>query len=363
MHELGVWFTKHPAHFIESGFLPYLGKTLSDQNAHVRLEAVKAISTLYSKKDYIVAVNHFTHTFKPRLVEMAVSDIEVSVRLAVVEILFSIDQLGFLETEEREQLCLLIFGQDQRVRQAVAPFIQLSWSEEMDEQLTGRPMSGEAGERENQRAGAKCIASLLLKWSKSLDEATATPKNDDDDDDEEVVVEKNRARNRLFDSITEKVNHDRIGLAVESLWDEMEFIRKWNGLLNLLLLDHSQEANSGSGSQPSTAKGKKKGKATHEKEAAVEDIWRLSEEEEDVLLQVLVAALRRATEDARSRKKVRSCSLTFRLANFNAYIRVIKQLNLTTKMLPLKISLSFLLKRCLDSLLNTRRMQIVSQPF
>jgi cohesin complex subunit SA-1/2 len=306
VHELGVWFTKHPAHFIESGFLPYLGKTLSDHSANVRLEAVKAIFTLYSKKDYIVAVNHFTHTFKPRLVEMAVSDIEISVRLAVIEILLSIDQLGFLEPEEREQICLLIFGQDQRVRSAVAPFIQLSWAEEMDEQLTGRALTGEEGERERQRAGAKCLASLLLKWSKSLDENTKTKQHNHNEDEEDAATaEKGRTRSRLFDSITEKVNNDRIGLAVESLWDDVEFIRKWNALLELLLLDHSQQANSGSASQPSTTmKGKKKGKATQQNEAVLEEAWRLSDEEEDVLLQVLVAALRRATEDAKGRKKV-----------------------------------------------------------
>lgn len=106
VHELGVWFTKHPSYFLESGFLPYLGKTLSDQNAFVRLEAARSINALYSKKDYIVSVNHFTQKFKPRLIEMAVSDVDLSVRVNVIQVLLGIDELGLLEDEERTALPL-----------------------------------------------------------------------------------------------------------------------------------------------------------------------------------------------------------------------------------------------------------------
>jgi len=302
VHELGVWFNKHPSYFLESGFLPYLGKTLADQNTAVRLEAVKAILALYSKKDYIVAVNHFTQTFKPRLVEMAISDIDLSVRLGVVQVLLSIDQLGLLEDEEREQLCLLVFGREAKIREAVAPFVQLTWAEEVDRHLVGRPLTEENADKEKQRAGAKCLAQLLIKWSKSLveSEPSRSAQNDDSDDEGEGRVKDRLLREPGID----KVNHDRIGLAVEALWEEMEFLRKWNGLLTLLLMDHTTGVGLSEGGN-ATAKGKKRRTGLRKEDSIVEPVWRLNDAEEEVLLQVLISALRHATLDASAHKKVR----------------------------------------------------------
>jgi cohesin complex subunit SA-1/2 len=301
VHELGVWFTKHPSYFLESGFLPYLGKTLADQNTTVRLEAVKAILTLYSKKDYIVAVNHFTQTFKPRLIEMAISDIDLSVRLNVVQVLLSIDQLGLLEEEEREQLCLLLFGREPKVREAVAPFVQLTWAEEVDQHLVGRSLTEENADKEKQRAGAKCLAQLLIKWSKMLVEDSASKPNQDGSSDEEG---EGRVKDRLLrEPGIDKVNHDRIGLAVEALWDEMEFLRKWNALLSLLLMDHTTGIDLPERGGASV-KGKKKRPGLRKEDSVVEAIWRLNDAEEEVLLQVLIAALRHATLEAPARKKV-----------------------------------------------------------
>ncbi|KIM27792.1 hypothetical protein M408DRAFT_329747 [Serendipita vermifera MAFF 305830] len=301
VHELGVWFTKHPSYFLESGFLPYLGKTLADQNTAVRLEAVKAILTLYSKKDYIVAVNHFTQTFKPRLVEMAVSDIDLSVRLNVIQVLLAIDQLGLLEDEEREQLCILIFGREPRVREAVAPFVRLTWAEEVDQQLVGRSMTEENADKEKQRAGTKCLAQLLIKWSKIVSEDPSSKAQEGSSDEEQ----QGRVKDRLLrEPGIDKVNHDRIGLAVESLWAEMEFLQKWNGLLGLLLMDHTTGVEQPEGSNSNAAaKSKKKRPGLRKEDSVVEAIWRLNDAEEEVLLQVLIAALRYATEEAKARKK------------------------------------------------------------
>lgn len=304
VHELGVWFTKHPSYFLEAGFLPYLGKTLSDQNAFVRLEAAKSINTLYSKKDYLVAVNHFTQTFKPRLIEMAISDIDLPVRVNVIQVLLGIDELGLLEDEEREQLCLLIFGAEPRVRNGVAPFVKQAWADEVDQHLTGRSMTGDKAEKETQRAGAKCLASLLIKWSNALDESRNTNEAEEDEESSQGEVDKGSMKDRLLrEPGVDRTNHDRIGLAVEALWDEMPFIQKWNGLLSLLLMDHTSEVDPAA---TSAKKGRKKG--MRKDDSVVEEIWRLSEQEEEVLLNVLVAALRHAAEEAKAHQKVRSSS-------------------------------------------------------
>ena len=77
----------------------------------MRLEAVRALALAYDQTAYIgaAALQHFTERFKPRLIEMATSDIEISVRIAVIQVLSAIDDASLLEDDERDKLCLLIF--------------------------------------------------------------------------------------------------------------------------------------------------------------------------------------------------------------------------------------------------------------
>ncbi|KAG8849420.1 hypothetical protein FRC20_002314 [Serendipita sp. 405] len=300
-HELGVWFSKHPSYFLESGFLPYLGKTLSDLDTSVRLEAVKSISSLYTKKDHVVALNHFTNTFKPRLIEIATSDIDISVRLGVISVLLSIDNLGLLEDDERNQLCLLIFGQDPRVRKAVAAFVQLTWAEEVDQDLVEYGPTNDTSSKE-QRAGAKCSARLLIKWAQTLDKAST----EDNSENESESADKSNSGAKdaaLRTSPNDATNNDRLSMAVEALWDEMEFIRRWNGMLNLLLMDHTSGSGAAEEAPSGQSKGKKKRPGLRKEDSVVEQIWRLSEQEEGVLLDVLVAALRIATTKAKERQQ------------------------------------------------------------
>ncbi|KAG8818564.1 hypothetical protein FRC17_010784 [Serendipita sp. 399] len=303
-HELGVWFSKHPAYFLESGFLPYLGKTLSDLDTSVRLEAVKSISSLYAKKDHVVALNHFTNTFKPRLIEMATSDVDISVRLGVINVLLSIDKLGLLEDDERNQLCLLIFGQDPRVRKAVAVFVQLTWAEEVDQDLVEYGPSVDSAGKE-QRAGAKCSARLLIKWAQTLDKTSSRPAEDDSENESEAVgKEHSNAKDlALRTSSDDSTNNDRLSMAVEALWDEMEFIRRWNGMLNLLLMDHTSRSGAAEEVPNVQNKGRKKRPGLRKEDSIVEQVWRLSDQEEGVLLDVLVAALRIATTKAKERQQ------------------------------------------------------------
>ncbi|CCA73858.1 related to Nuclear cohesin complex subunit [Serendipita indica DSM 11827] len=297
VHELGVWFVKHSTYFLESGFLPYLGKTLSDNSTAVRLEAVKSIDCLYSK-DYTAAVNHFTQTFKPRFIEMATSDIDLSVRLGVIQVLLSIDQLALLEDEERDKLCLLIFAQDVRVRKAVAPFVQRTWAEEVEQHLVGRPMTGNRAGKERQRAGAKCLSQQFIKWSQALDKEKTRRKSQDDEPSESDAEGETTVKDAVLREFAlDKSSYDRIGLAVDALWEDMEYIRRWNGILDLLLMDHTNEV------EASESPSRKRRPGLRKEDSVVEHVWRLTEQEEDILLHVLVAALRRATEDAKSRPK------------------------------------------------------------
>jgi cohesin complex subunit SA-1/2 len=277
---MGHWFTHYPAHFLDASYLRYVGWVLSDSATPVRLEAVRALSSVYAQAEYISGITNFTARFKPRLLEMAARDTELAVRTAVLGVLGAIDQHGLLEDEEREQMCQLVFDGEARVRKAVAGFVGGVWSELVEERLAGRKV----GEKGKERAGAKALAMLLVRW------------------DRERVDEEDESQDGTQREVALSTDiKGRTALAVEALWDEVDAASEWEGLLEMLLLDHSaggseEDLDGGDDSITTSARN------------TVDEAWRLTETEESVLLEVLVASLRRARTLAGSAKKVCSCS-------------------------------------------------------
>jgi cohesin complex subunit SA-1/2 len=277
---MGHWFTHYPAHFLDASYLRYVGWVLSDSATPVRLEAVRALSSVYAQAEYISGITNFTARFKPRLLEMAARDTELAVRTAVLGVLGAIDQHGLLEDEEREQMCQLVFDGEARVRKAVAGFVGGVWNELVEERIAGRKM----GRKGKELAGAKVLAMLLVRW-----------------DHERVDSEEDGSQDGTQRGVV--LNTDikgRTALAVEALWDEVDAASGWEGLLEMLLLDHSaggsdEDLDGGDDSITTSARN------------TVDEAWRLTETEESVLLEVLIASLRRARALAGSAKKVRSC--------------------------------------------------------
>lgn len=227
-------------------------------------------------------------------------------RVAVIQVLGSLDSHSLLEEEEREKLCLLVFDEEPKVRRAVSQFVRGVWEEVAEERLVGR---GKPSAEDTTRAGVKALASLLVKWGKVLDKLVDDEEEGSDGGDPEGGAGVNGTSRRGNGSNRRKEvvalvgaeQQGRIALAVEALWDEVEPISDWEGLLDLLLLDHSAvgEGNDGRPTPRARANGKKSGD-----EVVVDNIWRLEEIEESVLLQVLVAALRRAKAESSGAKKV-----------------------------------------------------------
>ena len=98
-------------------------------------------------------------------------------------------------------------------------------------------------------------------------------------------------------------NHGHKGhtmLVVGALWEKVNFLCDWEGLLilEMLLLDHSV-VKTGSSRKRARVNGK-----MNKQEEVVDEAWRLEEDEESVLLEVLVASLRRAKVEATGSKKV-----------------------------------------------------------
>ncbi|KAI0074611.1 hypothetical protein K474DRAFT_1765478 [Panus rudis PR-1116 ss-1] len=298
VRSMGLWFAKYPSHFLDGAYLRYVGWVLSDTNTHVRLEAVKSLSLAYAQTEYvgISALQHFTERFKPRLVEMAMGDTELNVRVAVVQVLQAINEHGLLEDEQTEKLCLLIFDEEAKMRRAVSGFVKGVWEEGVEERLVGKKPSA----KEKKKAGVKVLAMLLVKWGKALDSGIREDEEEeeaaDDTSTSEATGPLKKAKGKAVAALIASKPVGRTALAVEALWDEVEPVSDWETLLETLLSDHS--AVDGEEGAPSSRNNRKK--ASND---AVDEAWRLEEVEEGVLLEVFLACLRRMRLEAAAAKK------------------------------------------------------------
>lgn len=284
VHALGNWFQKYPSHFLDSTYLRYIGWVFSDENMHVRLEAVRALEDAYEQEDHISSLQSFTSRFKTRIIQMATSDVDVSVRVSVIQVLKSIDRNGLLEDDQRAKLCLLIFDEDPRIRKGVSGFVKGVWEDDVSERVAGKKPS----DREKRQAEVKCLASLLVQWGKALDKLTI---REDTSEDEESPSKKMGG----VASVMDPEKKGRTALAVEALWDEIDPIGDWEGLLDLLLLDHSAAAEEEGDELPASSPNGR---------TVVDAAWRLSEAEEAITLELFTGSIRKAVGEATAAKKV-----------------------------------------------------------
>lgn len=260
---------------------------------------MKALSLAYAQTEFIGigTLQHFTERFKPRLVEMAVGDTELSVRVAVAQVLHAIDDHSLLEDEQRERLCLLVFDEEAKMRRAVSGFVKGAWRESLDERLLGKKPSPQ----DKKRAGVKAFAMLLVQWGRILDRGQDERETEDAIDEERDGDQSEGSREGRRREVVSLIGSDpkgRTALAVEALWDEIEPVSDWVCLLDLLQLDHSTPDEE----DPSQAQATRQGKSGNV--ANVDEIWRLEEVEEGILLEVLLAALRKMRAGGSSNKKV-----------------------------------------------------------
>ncbi|KAJ7164977.1 hypothetical protein C8R46DRAFT_1097762 [Mycena filopes] len=289
---LGTWFTKHPAFFLDATYLRYIGWVLSDAASPVRLAALRALNGVYAQPTYAPQLHHFTERFKGRLLEMAARDSDPTVRVTVLGVL---EHLGatVLEEDEREMVALCVFDVEPRVRKAVGGFVHTCWEELVDERLVGR--TGAVSEEERSRAGVKAFGAVLVRWAARLDAANEVDEDEEGEADEGARTNKRKEPSALVGT-PQAERMTRAGLVVEALWDDVEAVSDWDTLLDVLLLDHSSAEDA-----PAPARrGKPNGKTPKSsEEGLVDEAWRLEEEEETVLIEVLVASLRYAKVTAK----------------------------------------------------------------
>ncbi|CBQ72593.1 related to Nuclear cohesin complex subunit [Sporisorium reilianum SRZ2] len=284
---LGSWMKKYPTQFLQSSYFRYIGWVLSDVDANVRLAAVHAMAGLYTRDNFASSVRNFTELFKGRLVQMATSDVELGVRIATINVLVVIDKHDLLEDEQRDLLATHIFDVEPRIRNAVASFLANLLDEMVSEgaselgslSAASKKKGKQAEEQQQEQAKLrfKYLAQLLVKYGHRLDAQ----------DSEAATASVERGLSDELSVVIDGAKEGRVGLAVEALWDAVEDLQHWRPLIDLLLLDHSAKK----------AGGQRKGNNAAAENAAP-TVYRLETEEEAILVEALVAILRKTYASA-----------------------------------------------------------------
>ncbi|KAG9070787.1 hypothetical protein KI688_008327 [Linnemannia hyalina] len=272
VRELGQWMIAYQDHFVTSSYLKYLGFVLSDKAAAVRLEALKVLAKLYEIDNQPTALRQFTARFTDRFVEMAIGESDTSARLGAIKVATLVHRHGQLEEEDQVKLSALIFGANAKVRKGIAKFVKARiWEDEVEGRMAAGEIvissSKESTELKKDWIELKSLANFLIKVGKTVEEQNEIIGRNDNQAD--------KTGTRLF----EETKVGRIALAVEALWPEIESLKNWQSIANYLTEDHSTIPVASSSSQ-----------STHAAKS-LDELYSLNEEEENVLLEILIASL------------------------------------------------------------------------
>lgn len=271
---LGSWIWVLSTVFMEPEYLRYLGWLLSDVVPSVRQEVLKQLARVF-KRD-AAKLGHFIDRFRPRLMEMATQDTDVSVRVAAVSVLEVLGENGMLEPDETDNVGRLIFDFESRIRKAVVKIFSemvgaaveqrveaMGGEEAVDEMFPESEDVDESAPRK-EWVEVKALAETLAVYESQLEE------------------EDGSEGRRVLDISADMVNaifpETRMSLASQVLYEKMEPVKEWGILIGYLLHDHTTSTQSNGRSRKS--------------DAAIRKHVAPTAEEETILLEVLVAAVK-----------------------------------------------------------------------
>ncbi|KAH7033225.1 putative nuclear protein SA-1 [Microdochium trichocladiopsis] len=290
---LGTWICTLPTVYMSPEYLRYLGWLLSDVSVTTRQEVLKQLGRVLKRDADSLA--HFIDRFRPRLVEMATRDADVSVRVAAVSVVDVLRASGMLEPEEIDSVSRLLFDFEPRVRRAVVGFFtelvqevieskidDIGGSDALDEAL------GDDDDNENYEAirkdwiNIKALAENLAVYDSQLD-------GEQDDLRHGLDV--------AADVVNANTPDSRIALAAQALYEKVPEINNWQILAGYLLFDHTTSSRSNSRSKKSNTI-----------EAALKKVVAPEPREEAILLEVLATAVKESLSSGsdghdRSRRK------------------------------------------------------------
>ncbi|KAI0400565.1 hypothetical protein F4802DRAFT_609987 [Xylaria palmicola] len=271
---LGTWVCNLPTVYMSPEYLRYLGWLLSDVNVTTRLEVLKQLAKVLKRDAEKLA--HFIDRFRPRLVEMATRDAEVSVRVSAIAVVDILRGSGMLEPEEVDSISKLVFDSEVRVRKAVVGFFSelvQEFIENKIDEIGGNDVLEELfGDQEEDD-----YDSVRKDWVniKALAENLAVY-------DAQLDAEQDEIRHGLdvaADVVNATIPESRISLAAQVLYEKMPEISNWQVIAGYLLFDHTTSSKSRSSKSNST-------------EVAVRKAVAPQPQEETILLEVLATAIK-----------------------------------------------------------------------
>ncbi|KAI1075874.1 STAG-domain-containing protein [Whalleya microplaca] len=289
---LGNWVCTLPTVYMAPEYLRYLGWLLSDVATSTRLEVLKQLGRVLKRDAEKLA--HFIDRFRPRLVEMATKDADITVRVAAIGVVDVLRASGMLEPEEVDSVGRLLFDSEIRIRKAVVGFFSELVQEVIDnkvDEIGGSDVLDEIfGDQEDDD-----YDSLRKDWIdiKALAENLAVY-------DSQLDTEQDEIRHGL-DVAAEVVNANlpdsRIALATQVLYEKIPEIHNWQVLAGYLLFDHTTSTKS-----RSQSKSKVGSVETATKKAVAPE-----PREEAILLEVLATAVKESlspsSEHDRNKKR------------------------------------------------------------
>ncbi|KAI1390734.1 STAG-domain-containing protein [Hypoxylon trugodes] len=287
---LGTWICTLPTVYMSPEYLRYLGWLLSDISVSTRLEVLRQLARVLKRDAEKLA--HFIDRFRPRLVEMATKDSDVSVRVAAIGVVDILRASGMLEPEEVDSVSKLLFDSEIRIRKAVVNFFAALVEELIEnkvDEIGGTDVLDEVfGDEEEDE-----YDSLRKDWIniKALAENLAVYDAQLDDEQDEV----RHGLDVAADVVNANMPDSRIALATQVLYERIPEINNWQILAGYLLFDHSTSAKSRQSSK------------TNSVETATKKAVAPESREEAILLEVLATAVKESlapsTEHDRHKKR------------------------------------------------------------
>ncbi|CAO3681863.1 unnamed protein product [Umbelopsis ramanniana] len=313
---LGEWMEQYPSYFLDNNYLRYIGWLLNDKSNNVRAESIRGIISLYDREANATLMESFMQRFKTRMIEMALFEVDQPTRIQAIRLCVSLAENSILEPNECGELGTLVFSDLPKVRNAITPLIHLTLENnyvnpKLDEakakaatlppvKSAGGRTRGVASEQEVDKNAIqlKCLATMLLAYSKAS-QVVKKPKNNTEDDDSESEDNSMELDTRIdpLQQSADKLNIDprsksasndeesRIAQAITSLVPEIPVLREWKALVDFLLKDYSTAASSQSDASNS-----------------IQQYYQLTDDEEYVLIEALVAVVALCMDHPAERK-------------------------------------------------------------
>jgi cohesin complex subunit SA-1/2 len=272
---LGSWIWLLPQVYMEPEYLRYLGWMLSDLVPSTRQEVLRQLARVF-KRD-AQKLGHFIDRFRPRLIEMATKDSDVTVRVAAISVIENLRATGMLEPDEIDAIGRLVFDSELRVRRAVVTFFSdcvkdlieskledIGGDEAIQELFSDEPEDFDSPRED--WLNVKCLAETLAAYEAQLDA--------------EGLGEGFRWLSISSHMPAGALPDGRITLAAQALFEKEKIVSNWEVLAGYLLHDHSVSSKSRS---------KARDRST---EAVFKNAVRPEGQEESILLEVLAAAVK-----------------------------------------------------------------------